>query len=166
MQWSSRRTNSIIAATICGIFGIVVLFFVRVITIESYKKDITLNDIFPTRDIVQDEPNSYVAPHTSRQEPAMPKTTLIDSSETNGNVKVLVYYYIIVESFRNITQAQRRAEELINDFNLNIILLPHTSEGYYRISCGRYSTLEEAKSSIKSIRTDIRSDAWILSAKE
>jgi septal ring-binding cell division protein DamX len=96
----------------------------------------------------------------------MQEITLIDSSETDGDDKVQVDYYIFVESFRNLTHAQQRSEKLVNDFNTNIIVLPPTTEGYYRISYGKYSTLEEAKSAIKSIKTNISSKAWIFSVKK
>ncbi len=166
MRWSSRRTNSIIAATICGIFALVFLFFVRVLTIESYKKDITLKDIFPKRDLEQYVPGSYITPHTSRQEPALTETTPIDSSLTDGNVKLKMVYYIIVGSFGNLKQAQQESEKLINSLNTNIIILPPTKEIYFRISYGKYSSLEEAKATIISVKKTVKSDAWILSVRE
>jgi hypothetical protein len=141
-------------------FIFLVLFIAAVVllVVTTYVKppwDITLEDISPT-----------VAPDTSPKEPATQEITLIDSSETDGDDKVQVDYYIIIGSFRNLTQAQQRAEKLINDFNTNTIVLPPTTEGYYRISYGKYSTLEEAKSAIKSIRTNICSDPWIFSVKK
>jgi hypothetical protein len=96
----------------------------------------------------------------------MQETTPVDSLKTDSDDKVLVDYYIIVESFKNIPLDQQRAEKLINDFNKNIIVLPSTADGFYIISYGKYSTYEEAESAIKSIRTSIRSDAWIYSLKK
>jgi SPOR domain len=78
----------------------------------------------------------------------------------------MVHYYIIVESIRNLSMAQQKAKKLKNEFNANFIILPPTTEGYYRISYGKYSSLEDAKSIIKSIRTNIRPDVWILSEKK
>ena len=168
MRWSSHITNNIIAGTICGIFALLFLFGIRALTIYSDKREVTLNDIFPARDIDQNEPASYVARHTSRQEPDMPKTNVINRAETDGNDKVRIDYYIIVGSFRNLIQAQEKAEKLINDLNTNIIILPPTKESLYRISYGKYSTYEDAKTTIKSksIRETISSDIWILSVKE
>lgn len=110
--------------------------------------------------------NRVITPDTSSKEPAKQENTLIDSSETNDLDKLQAGYYIIVGSYKNITQAQQKAKELINDFNANIIVLPPVTEGYYRISFGKYSTREEANSAIKSIRTNVDSNAWIFSVKK
>jgi cell division protein FtsN len=117
-------------------------------------------------DIILEDISPAVAPHTSPKESLTRKTTPIDNTKTGGDDKLQVDYYIIVGSYRNLKQAQQKAEKLINDFNANIILLPPTAEGYYRISYGKYSTLEETKSTIKSIRTNISSDPWIFSVKK
>lgn len=120
----------------------------------------------PPKEVTLQEIHSSGAPHTGTKEPATQETTPIDSPETDGEDKVQIDYYIIIESFRNLTLAQQKAEKLKNDSNTNIIVLPPTTEGYYRISYGKYSTLEEAKSAIKSIRTNISSHAWINSVKK
>ena len=168
MRWSSRITNSIIAGTICGISGLLFLFGIGVLTIDSDKEESTIYDVFPERDTDQNELNSYVAPHTDRQEPALPKTTRADSSAKDGNIKGHVDYYIIVGSFRNLRQAQQKAEKLMTDLDTNIIILPPTKEGLFRISYGKYSAIEDAKATIisKNIRKTIISDAWILSVRE
>jgi len=135
---------------------IIVLFIVAILFVMTLPpKDITFEYLSPS-----------VAPNTSPNEPAALDTTLIDSPETDGDDKVLVDYYIILESFRNLTLAQKKAEKLKNDFKTNIIVLPPTTEGYYRISYGKYSSLEEARSTIKSIKTKISSDVWIFSVKK
>lgn len=86
---------------------------------------------------------------------------------TVGEDKAQVYdhYFIIVGSFRNLLQAQNKAEKLKNDFNTNFIVLPPGKEGYYRISYGEYTTLEEAKSTSERIKAEISSDVWIYSEK-
>jgi hypothetical protein len=139
-----------------AIFTMVVLFIAAAfLVITLPPKHITLKDIPQT-----------VSPLTSPKEPAARENTLINSPETDGDDKVKVECYIIVGTFGNLTQAQQKAEKLINDFNANIIILPPTPEGYFRISYGKYSTIEEARSKIKSIRTNISSDAWIYSVKK
>jgi hypothetical protein len=144
-----------LASIIAG-FIVAALFTVIVLYLITWPaKDITLKDIPPG-----------VAPNTNQKGPATTGTTLVKSPDTHGGNKVQIDYFIIVGSIRNLTQAQHKAEKLINEFNTNIIVLPPTTEGYYRISCGKYSTLEEAKSTIKSIRTNISSDAWIFSVKK
>jgi len=118
-------------------------------------KPISIKDIHPT-----------VIPHTIPQEPPPPDTTHNDRSEIYDEVKVRVEYYIIIESFKDLTIAQQKADRLKKKFNTDIIVLSPTAEGYYRISYGKYSTLEEAKTSLKGIKTNIRSDAWIFSVEK
>jgi SPOR domain len=120
----------------------------------------------PQKEITLKELSSKVAQHTSPKELAMREPAVIDSSEKDGKDKVQVDYYIIIGSYRNLKQAQQKAKKLINDFSTNIIILPSLKEGCYRISYGKYSTLEEAKTTIKNVRTKINSDAWIFSLKE
>lgn len=92
-------------------------------------------------------------------------TALIESIETDTDDKAEVYYYIIVGSFKTLKIAQQKADDLRKDFNTNFIVIPPTTEGYCRISFGKYPTLEEAKSAIKSTVKNICPDAWILSVK-
>jgi hypothetical protein len=139
-------------------FSFVIVAFL--LTSLPLRKEITLKDL-----------NSEVTHRTSPKEPVMREPAVINSSETDvkdkvQKDKVQVDYYIIVGSFKNLMLAQQKAQELTNDFNTNIIILPSLKEGYYRISWGKYSTPEEAKATIKSVRTKISSDAWIFSVKE
>ena len=152
---------------IAGLLFAVALFVV----FKLPPRQMTLKDLAPTiTPTVNPTVNTTVAqtvtPHSTAGEPPARKINLIDSLVTDGDDKVLVDYYIIVESSRNPTMAKQKAEKLKNDFNRNFIVLPPTPQGYCRISCGKYSTLEEAKSTIESIRSTIRSDVWILSVKK
>lgn len=90
----------------------------------------------------------------------------ISGTNEVGDNAPQVEFYIIVDGFSNFLKAQQRAEQLKNSFNKNFIILPPTAEGYYRISCGKYSTIEEARSSIASIKSKVKSDAWIFSLKK
>jgi hypothetical protein len=137
------------------IFIIIVLFITALLYVLH----------LPPRQISLEElsPSNYS--HTSTNVPSKPENTPIDTSEADSDDKVLVDYYIIVESCKNPALALQRAEKLKKEFNKNFIVLPATAEGHCRISCGKYSTLDEAKSNIESIRTKIRFDVWILSAK-
>ena len=128
--------------------------YVVVLLLKMQPAEVTLKDLHPG-----------IAPQKSTKELSMQETNLVDSSKTNGNDQIEDNYYIIVGSFKIFRQAQQKSEKLINDFSANIIMLPPTKEGNYRISYGKYSTLEEAQAIIKSIRTSISSDAWIFSAK-
>jgi septal ring-binding cell division protein DamX len=136
-----------------AILIITVLFLIAVAYVINYSnQEITLKNIAST-----------LAPHTNAKEPATKEITLSDSTKTNNVDKVQIDYYIIVGSFRNLTLAQQKAEKSKNDFNNNIIILPPTTEGYYSVSIGKYSSLEEAKSAIKSVRAGTSSNAWIKS---
>ena len=89
-------------------------------------------------------------------------------TDTKGDIddKVQVYYYIIVESVKGELHAKQNAAKLKSDFNSDFIVLPPTSAGLYRISCGKYTSLEKAKSSINNVSRNVRSDAWIFSEKK
>lgn len=139
---------------------IIVLFIAAIIYLITLQpKDITLDDML-----------KYIPPtavqNTNPEEPSSEETTLIDSSKSDGDDLVQIDYYIVVESFKNLPLAQQKAEKLKKDFNANIIVLPPTSNGYYRLSYGKYSTLEEARSTIESIKTKFSSDLWIYSEKK
>lgn len=167
MRWSSRKTDGVIAVTITGVFTLLFLFFIRVITISSSNFNLTLNDIIPVMDFSPKEPYSDVAINRDNQNPATLDSNQIKSQETAGNGRVQYdYYYIIIGSFRNLMLAQQESEKLTGDLNANIIILPPTKESLYRISYGKYSTHEEAIATTKSVRKTIKSDAWILSVKE
>lgn len=73
-------------------------------------------------------------------------------------------YYIIVESLKTMELAQEKAEKLKKKFNMDFLVLPPTKEGYYRISCGRYATLDDARAKSKIVKTSIRPDVWIYSS--
>jgi hypothetical protein len=134
---------------------IIIVLFVLYYVITSPPKNISLKDIPPT-----------IAVHTNSRDSVSLGPILTDSLKTDGEGLARVDCYIIVESFKNLTLARERAGKLTDDFNANFIVLPPTTEGYYRISFGKYATYEEAESAIKSIRTKIRPDAWIYSVKQ
>jgi hypothetical protein len=70
-------------------------------------------------------------------------------------------YYLIVASFSDIDQARQVAEKFRNDLEAEIIVLPPTPQGYYRVSYGKYSTSEEASATLPVVREKVSSDAWI-----
>jgi hypothetical protein len=121
--------------------------------------------ILPPRDISLKDITPAIIPQTMPKEISSRDTMLIDRTKTNVDYEEKAVYYIIIESFRDLTLAQQEAEKLEKDLKTNIIVLPPTIEGFYRISYGKYPTPEEAKSAINHIRTSISSDAWIFSTK-
>lgn len=74
-------------------------------------------------------------------------------------------YYLIVASFTDIVQAQRMAEKYKDDSDTDIIILPPTPQGYYRVSYGHYATPEEAGAVLPIVKENIGSDAWIYSIR-
>jgi len=173
MRWSSCITSNILAGTITAIIAFLFLLCVKMMIVMGEKnEEFTLQDISPAKDISFEYNAPVNPPHTNPKEPTLQETTLFHSSdtktetetETDADDRLQVEYHIIVASFRNLTLAQGKAEKFKNDFNLNFNLFLST-EGNYRISCGKYSSLEEAEAIIRSIRKNITSDAWILSVK-
>jgi hypothetical protein len=118
----------------------------------------------PVKEISLKDLPKYRVPPDSSQEPVTQQITADSIKEPDGDKTSEVEYYIIVESSRNLAQAQQRAEKYKNDFKANMIVLPPSKEGYYRISYGKYSSIEEARSASKSVKTTISRDVWILTA--
>ena len=129
-------------------------------------EEINLNDILPSAKITLKDSDPAVVPYRSPKDTAMEESIISDSKETDRESGKQGNYYIIVGSFKNLTQAQQGAKKIINVLNKQIIILPPTTKGYYRISYGNYSTLEEANANLISIRKNINPDAWIFSVKE
>jgi cell division protein FtsN len=101
-----------------------------------------------------------------KEKPDATKTPLVDNPAADKENKVKFDYYIIVGTYRNLKLAQQKAVELKVEFNAKIIVLPPTKEGYYRISYGKYSSPEEVKSKIDSVKANISSNAWMFSLKK
>lgn len=124
-----------------AILVIVLFTAIGVYVVHLPPKEMTLKDLHPV-----------ITVHTNPKEPVMQDTSDIDSTKTEGNDTVCVAYYIIIESLSNPAVAQRKAEKLRSEFSTEIIVLPRTKEGYYRISYGKYSSLEEAKAILENAR--------------
>lgn len=73
--------------------------------------------------------------------------------------------YIIVASFADREQAKMMAEAYTEKYQAEIIVLPPTSGGHYRISYGSYSSTGEAKAALETIRQNAFPDAWILPSR-
>ena len=118
----------------------------------------------PVKEISLKDLPKYVCHLKACQEPVTQQITADSIKEPDDDKKAEVEYYIIVESSRNLAQAQQRAEKYKSDFKANVIVLPPSKEGYYRISYGKYSSIEDARSASKSLKTTINRDVWILTA--
>jgi len=119
----------------------------------------------PRRITLKDVPPAG-APKISPKETVKQENTPADSQQTYFSEKVQPGFYIVVGSFKSVAQAQQNAAELKNKFNANIIVLPPTPQGLYRISYGIYSTREEAESAIADIRKNIGPDVWVYSVNK
>ena len=119
----------------------------------------------PRRITLKDVPPAD-APKISPKETVKQENTPADSQQTYVSEKVQPGFYIVVGSFKSVAQAQQNAAELKNKFNANIIVLPPTPQGLYRISYGIYSTREEAESAIAGIRKNIGPDVWVYSVNK
>ncbi len=142
-------------ASIVG--GLIVAALLAIVILYVFSRpasDITLEDITPG-----------VASSVNTAGTAPQGTAPAKGPESEENKKEQADFYIIVGSIRNLIQAKQKAKEFIDDYNKNFIVLSPTTEGYYRISSGKYSTLEEAKTAIKDVRANINPQAWILSVK-
>lgn len=99
-------------------------------------------------------------------EPVDRQNTLVNNPEDAVDEAVQFEYYIILESLKNPVQAQQRADKFKNDLNANIIVLPPSKEGYYRISYGKYTSIEEARSASQRLKTTISKDVWVLTVEK
>jgi len=72
-------------------------------------------------------------------------------------------YYLIVASYNDITQARQAADRYTSDYGDDFIILPPTLEGNYRISFGRYSSLDAVDAALPGVRQTINHDAWVYS---
>jgi cell division septation protein DedD len=119
----------------------------------------------PRRITLKDVPPAGAA-KIGPKETVKQENTPSDSQQTYVSEKVQPGFYIVVGSFKSVAQAQQNAAELKNKFNANIIVLPPTPQGLYRISYGIYSTREEAESAIAGIRKNIGPDVWVYSVNK
>jgi len=119
----------------------------------------------PRRITLKDVPPAG-AQKISPKETAKQESTPEDSPQPYVSEKVQPGFYIIIGSFKSLAQAQQNEAELKNKFNADIIVLPPTPQGLYRISYGIYSTREEAESAIAGIRKNIGPDVWVYSVNK
>jgi hypothetical protein len=148
---------------------VIVLFTaIGVYVVHLPPKEMTLKDLHPSVTIhaKPEGPEELDTAHMDSTMAVVGRKTANDTDKIPPDDEIVkrgVEFYIIIESLRDQTLAQLKAEKLIKEFTANFIVLPPTKEGHYRISYGKYSSLEEAKSMLKNARTKIRKDAWIYS---
>jgi hypothetical protein len=101
-----------------------------------------------------------------KPKPDSTKSQNVNNPYPDKDNKSKIDYYIIVGTYKNLKLAQQKAGELMNEFKTKIIVLPPTKDGYYRISYGKYSSPEEVRSKVDSVKTNINSSAWMFSVKK
>ncbi len=71
-------------------------------------------------------------------------------------------YHIIVGSYTSQQESENEASRLRNLYSARVTVLPRAENGRYRISYGLYPTMQDAEAALRSIRNNVRDDAWIL----
>jgi hypothetical protein len=149
---------------------LIVLFAAAIFYILTRQpRDVTLKEMLkvnppPVEAVAsQEKPGEVMA---SQKQPVAVVPIVHDTVRAVPVEKPGALYYIIVESATNQDLARQKAEKLKKTFMADFIILPPTKEGLYRISDGKYSTLEEAKAAIDGVKRKIRSDAWIYTIKK
>ena len=165
MGWLSHKGVEIFSAILTGIFVLLFLLAVRYFTKIDDRKITPLYKELPRRNIPLEENKSDVVTPSIPVESFTPDTSGIDKPGPAVKPEAAVDYYIIIGSFKTLVQAKEGAAKIAKQYNADIIVLPPTEEGNYRISYGKYSTSEETALAIVNIRAQIKPDAWIFKVK-
>jgi hypothetical protein len=137
-------------ALISGLLFLVVYFCVNTFV----KEDDLLDAVYPSI------PESTL---TNPDNPATPVPAEIPGTELRE--KPVKESYLIVASFTDLEQANKMAEDYSGSHQVEMVVLPPTSKGYYRISYGRYSSAGEAMAVLETIKQTEFPDAWLLYSK-
>ena len=74
------------------------------------------------------------------------------------------YYSVIAGSFRLISNAERKVNQLIGE-GYPAAIAELNPEGLYRVAYGRYSTRKEAINMLYFIKYTLKEEAWYLEEK-
>jgi hypothetical protein len=146
---------------------------IGVFVVNLPPREMTMKDLHPV--IVPAEKQIMIGnPDTSTTETKQAQsvtvhadTSRIDPASISPAAvinKGQIEYYIIIESISDQALARKKAKNLKEKYNTEIIVLPPNTTGNFRLSFGKYSSCEEAKSVIQRVKKQIRPDAWIYSA--
>ena len=92
-------------------------------------------------------------------------TSEADLASQNGNASRGPRTYIIIASFGDLEHARLTAEAYTVKYQSEILVLPPTPNGNYRISYGSYSSSGEAIDALGTVRQAGFPDAWILAPR-
>jgi hypothetical protein len=138
-------------ALISGLLFLVVYFWVNTFVPEENAFDVVYPSV-PVRTLsVMENPVPSI---TDKPDPA------------RNDSDPVRYSYLIVASFSDLDQANRVAEEYAGRYNADIYVLPPASNGYYRVSHGRYSTTGEALTALECLKQTYFPDAWLLTSNK
>ena len=137
-------------ALVSGLLFMVVYFWVNAFSKDESSFDV----VYPSVSV-----NSY-----TDYENVAPPVTDNTVSPPADNIQVK-YNYLIVASFTDLDQADRMAEEYAGKLQADMFVLTATTNGYYRVSYGRYSTTAEALSALEPLKGNNFPDAWLLASK-
>ncbi len=73
-------------------------------------------------------------------------------------------FWLIVASFNDLEQAQKAQIEFAEKYQAEIILLPPTSGGFYRLSYGSYLSAREAQEARELLREAGCPNTWLLAS--
>lgn len=137
-------------ALISGLLFLVVFLWVNTFTKDESSFDLT----YPPSTVssassaeVPDNQNESDLPTLSYPSVAAPRT------------------YIIIASFSDQDLARKMAETYIAQYQAEIIVLPPTPRGNFRLSYGSYASSGEAMAALETVRHNGFPDAWILASR-
>jgi len=134
-------------ALISGLLFVVVYFWVNTFTKDDSLLDLT----YPAMNV------STLTTSEIPEIPAEADQTSQKKTPTQGP-----WTYIIIASFTDLEQAQKMAEDYNAQYHADIIVLPPTSGGNFRLSYGSYSSSGEARTALENVKQTGFKDAWIL----
>lgn len=137
-------------ALISGLVFMVVYFWVN-----TFSKEV------PSFDVVYPSVSVNSFSDSDNPDPSVTDNTVSPPTD-NSQVK---YNYLIVASFSDLDQADRMAGEYAGKLQADMLVLPETTNGYYRVSYGRYSTTTEALAALETLKNSNFPDAWLLASK-
>ncbi len=70
--------------------------------------------------------------------------------------------WVIVASFTDPEQAHRAQEIFATKYQADIIILPPSADGYYRLSYGSYQSTHEAQAALVQLKESGFRNAWLL----
>lgn len=137
-------------ALISGLLFMVVYFWVSIFSKEEASYDVAY-------------PSVSVNSLSDFKSPEPPATS--NPANQTINDQPVKYNYIIVASFTDLDQANRMAEEYTGILQADMLVLPATTNGYYRVSYGRYTTTAEALTALQTLKDNNFPDAWLITSE-